>query len=134
MPTGRPKEVLEVALPAARQAHLDAHADQLDETGKGPVVGNGYAKERAVTTGAGMVEVKVPAVASELCSAVPCWTVGAAGSAGQRLRSLDLVRSAARHVVSRGQTYVWRPTLTRGRKCGPRRGLMPTSGPLGIRS
>ena len=49
-----------MALLAERQAYLDAHADQLDETGKRLVVGNGYAKEREVTTGAGMVEVKAP--------------------------------------------------------------------------
>ena len=56
------QEMLKVALLAERQAYLDAHADQLDETGKRLVVGNGYAKEREVTTGAGMVEVKAPRV------------------------------------------------------------------------
>jgi transposase-like protein len=54
--------MLKVALLAERQAYLDAHADQVDETGKRLVVGNGYAKEREVTTGAGMVEVKAPRV------------------------------------------------------------------------
>jgi putative transposase len=56
------QEMLKVALLAERQAYLDAHADQVDETGKRLVVGNGYAKEREVTTGAGMVEVKAPRV------------------------------------------------------------------------
>jgi len=56
------QEMLKVALLAERQAYLDAHADQVDETGKRLVVGNGYAKEREVTTGAGMVDVKAPRV------------------------------------------------------------------------
>ena len=56
------QEMLKVALLAERQAYLDAHADQLDGTGKRLVVGNGYANERQVTTGAGMVEVKAPRV------------------------------------------------------------------------
>jgi hypothetical protein len=56
------QEMLSVALLAERQAYLGAHADQLDETGKRLVVGNGYAKHREVTTGAGMVEVKAPRV------------------------------------------------------------------------
>jgi len=56
------QEMLKVALLAERQAYLDAHADVVDETGKRLVVGNGYAKEREVTTGAGMVEVKAPRV------------------------------------------------------------------------
>jgi putative transposase len=56
------QEMLKVALLAERQAYLDAHADLVDGTGKRLVVGNGYAKERQVTTGAGMVEVKAPRV------------------------------------------------------------------------
>ena len=56
------QEMLKVALLAERRAYLDAHADQLDATGKQLVVGNGYARERQVTTGAGMVEVKAPRV------------------------------------------------------------------------
>jgi transposase-like protein len=56
------QEMLKVALLVERQAYLDAHADQLDGTGKRLVVGNGYAKERQVTTGTGMVEVKAPRV------------------------------------------------------------------------
>jgi hypothetical protein len=45
------QEMLKVALLAERRAYLDAHADQLDATGKHLVVGNGYARERQVTTG-----------------------------------------------------------------------------------
>ncbi len=56
------QEMLAPALLAERQAYLDAHADLVDGTGKRLVVGNGYAKEREVTTGAGMVEVKAPRV------------------------------------------------------------------------
>lgn len=56
------KQMLATALLAERQAYLDAHAELADGTGKRLVVGNGYAKERAVTTGAGMVEVKAPRV------------------------------------------------------------------------
>jgi putative transposase len=56
------QEMLKVALLAERRAYLDAHADLVDGTGKRLVVGNGYAKERDVTTGAGMVEVKAPRV------------------------------------------------------------------------
>jgi hypothetical protein len=51
-----------VALLAERQAYLGAHADELDATRKRLVVGNGYARQREVTTGAGMVEVKAPRV------------------------------------------------------------------------
>ena len=56
------QEMLQVALLAERRAYLDAHADLVDETGKRLVVGNGYAKEREVTTGAGLAEVKAPRV------------------------------------------------------------------------
>jgi transposase-like protein len=56
------QEMLRTALLVERQAYLDAHTDVVDQTGKRLVVGNGYAKERQVTTGAGMVEVKAPRV------------------------------------------------------------------------
>ena len=56
------QEMLKVALLVERQAYLDAHAEVVDQTGKRLVVGNGYAKQRQVTTGAGMVEVKAPRV------------------------------------------------------------------------
>ena len=56
------KQMLATALLAERQAYLDAHAGLVDATGKRLVVGNGYAQERVVTTGAGSVEVKAPRV------------------------------------------------------------------------
>ena len=56
------QEMLAVALLAERRAYLDANASALDATGKRLVVGNGYARPRQVTTGAGMVEVKAPRV------------------------------------------------------------------------
>jgi len=56
------KEMLAIALQGERQAYLDAHAHLVDGTGKRLVVGNGYARERAVTTGAGPVPVKAPRV------------------------------------------------------------------------
>jgi putative transposase len=56
------QEMLKVALLAERRAYLDAHADQTDAAGKRLVVANGYARERQVTTGAGMVDVKAPRV------------------------------------------------------------------------
>lgn len=56
------QEMLAVALLAERRAYLDANASELDATGKRLVVGNGYARPREVTTGAGMVEVKAPRV------------------------------------------------------------------------
>lgn len=54
--------MLATALLAERRAYLDAHAELVNATGKRLVVGNGYAKERTVTTGAGAVEVKAPRV------------------------------------------------------------------------
>ena len=56
------KEMLAVALLAERRAYLEAHADELDATGRRLVVGNGYARPRVVTTGAGAVEVTAPRV------------------------------------------------------------------------
>ena len=56
------REMLAVALAAERRAYLEAHADERDATGKRPVVGNGCARRREVTTGAGAVEVKAPRV------------------------------------------------------------------------
>ena len=55
-----PERCSATALLAERRAYLDAHAELVDQTGKRLVVGNGYAKERQVMTGAGMVEVKAP--------------------------------------------------------------------------
>ncbi len=56
------QEMLAVALLAERRAYLEANAGELDATGKRLVVGNGYARPREVTTGAGMVEVAAPRV------------------------------------------------------------------------
>jgi transposase-like protein len=56
------REMLAVALLAERRVYLDAHADVVDATGRRTVVGNGYARERSVMTGAGMVDVKAPRV------------------------------------------------------------------------
>jgi transposase-like protein len=56
------QEMLAMALLAERRAYLEAHAAELDASGHHLVVGNGYARAREVTTGAGMVEVKAPRV------------------------------------------------------------------------
>ena len=56
------RQMLATALLAERRAYLDAHTEIVDQTGKRLVVGNGYAKQREVMTGAGMVEVKAPRV------------------------------------------------------------------------
>lgn len=56
------QQMLATALHAERRAYLDAHTELVDGTGKRLVVGNGYARTREVTTGAGMVEVTAPRV------------------------------------------------------------------------
>ncbi len=56
------QEMLAVALAAERRAYLEAHAGELDGAGHRLVVGNGSARPRKVTTGAGMVEVRAPRV------------------------------------------------------------------------
>jgi putative transposase len=56
------QEMLAVALAAERRAYLEAHVDELDASGHRLVVGNGFARAREVTTGAGMVEVSAPRV------------------------------------------------------------------------
>jgi putative transposase len=56
------QEMLAMALAAERRAYLEAHAAELDATGHRLVVGNGYARARQVTTGAGAVEVSAPRV------------------------------------------------------------------------
>ncbi|MCP5029978.1 MAG: IS256 family transposase [Actinomycetia bacterium] len=56
------QQMLATALLAERQAYLDAHADHVDATGKRVVVANGYARQRAVVTGAGPVTVEAPRV------------------------------------------------------------------------
>jgi transposase-like protein len=56
------QQMLATALVAERQAYLEAHADEVDATGKRVVVGNGYARQRDVVTGAGPVTVEAPRV------------------------------------------------------------------------
>ncbi len=56
------QDMIAVALAAERRAYLDAHADVIDAAGRRMVVGNGYANEREITTGAGMVTVRAPRV------------------------------------------------------------------------
>ncbi len=56
------REMLALALEAERRAYLEAHASLLDAAGHRLVVGNGYARKRAITTGAGRVEVQAPRV------------------------------------------------------------------------
>ncbi len=55
------QDMLAVALAAERRAYLEAHAQELDDSGHRLVVGNGFARAREVTTGAGMIEVSTPA-------------------------------------------------------------------------
>jgi len=56
------QEMLAVALAAERRAYLEAHASELDGAGHRLVVGNGSARPRTVTTGAGLVEIRAPRV------------------------------------------------------------------------
>jgi putative transposase len=56
------QDMLAISLLAERRAYLEAHADLLDAAGHRLVVGNGFARAREVTTGAGMVEVAAPRV------------------------------------------------------------------------
>lgn len=56
------REMIAVALEAERRAYLEAHVGEVDAAGKRLVVGNGYAREREITTAAGRVEIKAPRV------------------------------------------------------------------------
>jgi len=56
------QDMIAVALLAERRAYLEAHAELLDEAGHRLVVGNGRARARTVTTGAGAIEVHAPRV------------------------------------------------------------------------
>jgi putative transposase len=56
------QQMLATALLAERRAYLDAHAGELDATGHRLVVGNGFARERDVVTGAGPVTGTAPRV------------------------------------------------------------------------
>jgi len=56
------REMIAVALEAERCAYLETHADTIDAAGRRMVVGNGYARQREITTAAGRVEVRAPRV------------------------------------------------------------------------
>jgi putative transposase len=56
------QDMLAVSLLAERRAYLEEHSELLDSTGHRLVVGNGFARARTVTTGAGAVEVRSPRV------------------------------------------------------------------------
>ncbi len=56
------REMIAVALEAERRAYLERHAGAVDADGRRLVVGNGYAREREITTAAGRVEVRAPRV------------------------------------------------------------------------
>lgn len=58
------REMIAVALEAERRAYLEARAGETDAAGRRlvVVVGNGYARERQITTAAGRVRVRAPRV------------------------------------------------------------------------
>jgi transposase-like protein len=56
------RAMLAAALQAEVAAYIDAHVDELDETGRRLVVRNGYHGEREVTTAAGALPVRAPRV------------------------------------------------------------------------
>jgi len=56
------QDMLAVTLLAERRAYLEEHAEVLDASGHRLVVGNGFARARTITTGAGAVEVHAPRV------------------------------------------------------------------------
>jgi putative transposase len=56
------RRMLAAALEAEVAAYVEAHADERDEGGRRLVVRNGHAEPRAITTGAGPVEVTAPRV------------------------------------------------------------------------
>src|SRR5262245_42397825 len=56
------RRMLAAALEAEVAAYVEAHADERDERGRRLVVRNGHAAPRAVTTGAGPVEIEAPRV------------------------------------------------------------------------
>jgi transposase-like protein len=56
------RAMLAAALQAEVAAYIDAHVDELDETGRRLVVRNGYHAEREVTTAAGALPVRAPRV------------------------------------------------------------------------
>jgi transposase-like protein len=56
------RRMLAAALEAEVDAYLAAHVDQRDERGRRLVVRNGHARQRQVTTAAGVVEVRAPRI------------------------------------------------------------------------
>ena len=56
------RQMLAVALQAEVSAYIDAHAEEVDETGHRLVVRNGHHNEREVITAAGPVPVRAPRV------------------------------------------------------------------------
>jgi transposase-like protein len=56
------QDMLVVTLLAERRAYLEEHAEELDAAGHRLVVGNGFARARRISTGAGAVEVRAPRV------------------------------------------------------------------------
>jgi putative transposase len=101
------QEMLTVALLAERRAYLDAHADVMDEGGRRMVVGNGYARERSVMTGAGMVDVKAPRVEDQ--------REGEKFSSGRRWRDSSVPRRGCRPPRSAGSPRRGRPSSRSGR-------------------
>ena len=58
------KRLIQKAVEAELEEMLERYRDQRDEQGRAAVVRNGYQPERAIATGIGPVEVKVPKVRS----------------------------------------------------------------------
>ena len=56
------RRMLAAALEAEVDAYVDAHAGERDERGRRLVVRNGHAEPRAITTGAGPIEIEAPRV------------------------------------------------------------------------
>ena len=56
------RRLLQKALEAEIEAHVNAHRDLVDEEGHRTVVRNGHAPERSILTGVGPIEVKRPRV------------------------------------------------------------------------
>lgn len=54
----RARRMLAAALEAEVDAYIEAHANQMGEDGRRPVVRNGHAQPRRVSTSAGAIEVR----------------------------------------------------------------------------
>src|SRR5260370_8812724 len=59
------RQMLAVALQAEVSAYIDAHAEEVDESGHRLVVRNGHHNEREVITAAGPVPVRAPRVSDK---------------------------------------------------------------------